>query len=222
MTVFGKIQDKIDELIEGPTEFNPFAIDDAMASEVDWKPLNKGGTSFGTHRVKVVESARLEIRPTLMAHIFPMIFIAGGAISVATFLAAAGSYESIDFQKNWLWLLIGSVFSIVGIVLYFKLTEKKNFDLEAGYYWSGDKSPREVFDPNRGSGYVQLIEIHAIQLLKELVRDNDGSFKSYELNLILKDKTRINVIDHGGLQSIRKDAETIGKFLGVPVWDGIG
>jgi hypothetical protein len=41
---------------------------------------------------------------------------------------------------------------------------------------------------------------------------------SYELNLVLKDGRRINVVDHGGADKIRTDAATLADFLGVPVW----
>jgi hypothetical protein len=33
------------------------------------------------------------------------------------------------------------------------------------------------------------------------------------------DGTRINVVDHGKVSAIRADAERLGRFIGVPVWD---
>ena len=78
--------------------------------------------------------------------------------------------------------------------------------------------------------YIDLTDVYAIQLIKEYVRDNSGSkpgtvsyagpYYSYELNLVLKDGERMNVVDHGDLQRIRADAIRLGGFLGsLPVWD---
>ena len=46
-----------------------------------------------------------------------------------------------------------------------------------------------------------------------------GQNYNYELNLVLKDGERINVVDHGNLKKIQDDANTLSNFLGKPVWD---
>ncbi len=38
-------------------------------------------------------------------------------------------------------------------------------------------------------------------------------------DLVLKDASRVNVLDYKKVKSVRKDAETLSKFLNVPVWD---
>jgi hypothetical protein len=72
--------------------------------------------------------------------------------------------------------------------------------------------------------HCRLSDIHAIQLLQEYVSTSSSSgsssrYYSYELNLVLKDGNRLNVVDHGKLSLIRTDAEQLGQFLNVPVWD---
>ena len=64
------------------------------------------------------------------------------------------------------------------------------------------------------SGLVKLNTIHALQLIKERCRT-----KNYELNLVLESGQRINVVDHGGLNRIREDANQLSQFLCIPVWD---
>ena len=66
---------------------------------------------------------------------------------------------------------------------------------------------------------VQLYQVHALQIIREYVRGNKSSYYSYELNLILKDGSRKNVVDHGSIKQLQKDAQTLGQFLGIPVWD---
>ena len=67
-----------------------------------------------------------------------------------------------------------------------------------------------------------LSEIHALQLLSKDRSDAEHSYHSYELNLVLEDGKRINVVDHGDETQIRTDAQALSRFLGKPVWDGIG
>jgi hypothetical protein len=51
------------------------------------------------------------------------------------------------------------------------------------------------------------------------VTGNKNSYYSYELNLVLDDGSRINVVDHGNLDRLRSDAQTLSRFLDKPVWD---
>jgi hypothetical protein len=58
-------------------------------------------------------------------------------------------------------------------------------------------------------------------LLREFVQGNKNSYDSYELNLVLRDGRRLNVIDHGTLHAIREDARILADYLGVSIWDAI-
>ena len=70
-----------------------------------------------------------------------------------------------------------------------------------------------------GVQQVRLNGVHALQLISEYVRGNKSSFYSYELNLVLDDGSRVNVVDHGALARLRDDARTLARFLGRPLWD---
>ncbi len=60
--------------------------------------------------------------------------------------------------------------------------------------------------------------MHALQLISEYV-SGKSSYYSYELNLVLDDGSRINVVDHGNLAAIREDAGKLALFLAKPLWD---
>jgi hypothetical protein len=62
--------------------------------------------------------------------------------------------------------------------------------------------------------------IHAIQLIAKIIRGKN-SYYCYELNLILKNAERINIISHSNKKRIRADAKTLSEFLAIPVWDAI-
>lgn len=65
---------------------------------------------------------------------------------------------------------------------------------------------------------VPLSSIHALQIITEKVTTKNSSFLSYEINLILSDKKRINIVDHGNYERILSDSKQLGDYLGVPVW----
>ena len=65
--------------------------------------------------------------------------------------------------------------------------------------------------------------VHSIQLLDEEVRNpREQMFWSYELNLVLCDGKRINLIDHRDQREIRWDAGDLSRMMDVPIWDFIG
>ena len=81
------------------------------------------------------------------------------------------------------------------------------------------------FDRNTISnsrGFVcRTSDVYAIQLLSEcvLTSESPAPYYSHELNLVLKDCSRINVTDHAMEDIIRHDARLLSRYLDVPVWD---
>ncbi|MFS4481960.1 hypothetical protein ACKGJY_03000 [Hyunsoonleella sp. 2307UL5-6] len=65
---------------------------------------------------------------------------------------------------------------------------------------------------------INFNRIVALQIIGERVSSDDGSYQSFELNLILDDTTRINVVDHGNLKNLITDAQTLSEFLKTPIW----
>ena len=70
---------------------------------------------------------------------------------------------------------------------------------------------------------VSFAHIHSMQLLDEEVREHrEPMFWSYELNLVLCNGKRINLIDYGNQREIRWDAGDLSQMIDVPNWDFIG
>ena len=74
-----------------------------------------------------------------------------------------------------------------------------------------------VFERNK---VLSLDTVYALQLIREYVKGSESNYYSYELNLVLRDGQRLNVVDHGDGRRLRRDAERLAQFLGVRVWDG--
>lgn len=69
-----------------------------------------------------------------------------------------------------------------------------------------------IGNPKYEKKIISLSDVHVLQILSEYV-NGKSSFTSFELNLILKDSTRVNVIDHGNLEEIRNNAQTLANTL---------
>ncbi|UII25349.1 hypothetical protein LVD15_18860 [Fulvivirga maritima] len=58
----------------------------------------------------------------------------------------------------------------------------------------------------------------ALQIINEyVVTRESGAYNSFELNLVLDDYSRLNLMDHGDLNSLIEDAKKISKVLKVPI-----
>lgn len=87
---------------------------------------------------------------------------------------------------------------------------KAVFDKRNGVYWKGHVQALARTTP--------LHAIHALQLVSEAL--NLNTFVSWELNLVLKEGRRINVVDYGDWTAMLADAEKLADFLHVPLWKG--
>ena len=135
---------------------------------------------------------------------------------LAVYAISAGEKEGGIFLVPA--LLFGGIGGLVG---YFT-SRPRVFDLAAGWFWVGRK-PISTTKVKRNNNCAPLKMVHALQIVREIVTSegdqSSTSFNSYELNLVLNDGSRINVIDHGDIDKIRTDSARLSKFLNVPVWD---
>ena len=69
-----------------------------------------------------------------------------------------------------------------------------------------------MIDPTN-TNMIPLSSIHALQIVSERVSTKNSSFLSYEINLVLDDKRRVNVVDYGNLNKIQTDAKQLGEYL---------
>lgn len=198
------LKNLIPKTIETPID--PKIFNDEIAVKTEWTPLKIGGASFSTNRMVKTTEFQLEFKINLGFKLLCCVLISIGffAIMVAIFKKI-----SPVFPGDWeLAIIPGLVFFLVGSGLLYFGTRPISFNRRSRYFLNHKKK-------------VSLEQVHALQILKENVRGNKSSFLSYELNLILKDATRVNVIDHGNYQQIKNESAQLGIFLGVPVWDTV-
>lgn len=195
-------------------------LDDPIARRVEWTPAASGGASMRTHRLVEISPLRVEFKPTFSAMLFLWIFILVGLGILAMFIVEISNPATRDAS---LWILppVGLTFAGLGGWFGFTVSRPRVFDMQDLWYWRGKRpSGRETVEDCKKS--APLDQVHAIQIVAELLRGKNSSYYSYEINLVLLDGTRVNVVDHGNLKHIRRDAAKIGELIGVPVWDATG
>lgn len=198
--------------------FDPSRIEDPLARQTDWTLAKGGGVNFQTHKLTEVDSNRLEFRATAGTTLFSLIFL---LIGVGMLIVLSLNFFNPQKTNTQMLGLVGLILAIIGGYLLYSGTAPIVFDKQRGFFWKGWKAPDQTPNVETLKDAVRLDEIHALQLISEYCRGDKNSYYSYELNLVLKDGRRINVIDHGNRNKLREDAATLSTFLGKPVWDGI-
>jgi len=218
--MLNKLKNLIKEAGQRIENFDTSAFDDPLALQTDWSPLKGGGSNFRTHNLLSENYNRTSFKASFGAKIFSSVFILAGLGLPSSQIYSAFQNGGAIFDGDFLPLLLfGSVFSIAGAALFYSYAKPVVFDKTNGFFWKGWKAPGTTAIENPDKHSARLSNIHALQIISEYVRGDKKSYYSYELNLVLKNGSRLNVIDHGDVYRIREDAEVLSQFLGKPVWD---
>ncbi|MFP4846851.1 hypothetical protein [Winogradskyella sp. PE311] len=183
-----------------------------LKKQVSTSPLVSGGTNFQTHVLKQSHNSIIRYNPSFGGILFVSIFfIVGLALVFFNFVNYKGLFSSPSIS-NFFTLAIGLVFSFAGAYIGFRLFKPRIFNKNLGYYYKAYKVKLNT------KNCIALKSIVALQIIGESISSKNGSYGSFELNLVLKDGLRTNVIDHGSLKSIISDAYVISEFLNIPIW----
>ena len=210
---------KLKQLTVEPVPFDPSGLNDEIALKTEWTPAKGGGASFQTHRLVEIDMHRTEFRAATGLVMFSGVFALIGLGSMTIVVVANQGAAPVTLI---LPILIGLVFAAIGGGMLFFGLAPIVFDKRRGEYWKGRTAPYESANVQGMKHYAKLEGIRALQIIKERCTSKNSSYFSYELNLVLEDGKRLNVIDHGNLQRLREDAEKLSAFLGKPVWDATG
>ncbi len=191
--------------------------DDPVASKTSWEPLKAGGSNFKSQKMSVYRD-KIVVDKSAATIFFCLIFILAGIFVVM--LYANLGFENLgvnnDVINNPLVLLVGLVFAGAGffaLISYKKMT----FEKLSGSYYRG-KNLKQFDRSTNKMNQGMLSDIHAIQLIRERISSDKSIYTSYEINLVLKNGERVNVMDHGSWSDIERSAKDLAGFLGVPIW----
>ncbi|MBF8151046.1 hypothetical protein ITJ86_14135 [Winogradskyella sp. F6397] len=197
---------------------NTHSAKDTIKSKVSTSPLKPGGANFKTNVLTQANSSKLIYKPSIGAAIFSFIFFAVGfgVLFFALFPLFKTNIEIVSI--NWFLILFGLLFSSAGGFMFYKFYKPRVFDKQQGIYYTTYKFNLHQSRKQQSDDYLPLKSIVAIQIIGEHIQSDDSSYKSFELNLVLDDASRKNVVDHGSLKSLIIDAEMLSEFLNVPIW----
>jgi len=188
---------------------------DSVKNRVDVSPLISGGSNFKTHTLVVKSSSKIIYRPSLGGALFVLLFVVIGIGIVTYQMINDSGLMSDPTISNFMLLSIGLIFTILGGVFCYFIFKPRVFDKQTGYYYKNYTFKLHEKDLKH---QFRLRSIIAVQIIGETIKSDDGSYGSFELNLVLEDHSRRNVVDHGNLRSIIDDAHILSDFLNVPIW----
>ncbi|MDX1629765.1 MAG: hypothetical protein R3345_13755 [Fulvivirga sp.] len=221
--MFDKIKDKIEQYAQevlARQQATAKQFDDPIAENTGWTPIKPGGSNFKSQELKLTPQNQLKVVKSKAGKAFYLIFaVVGLGVMIAAFNTSTGTED--DTLRLLMMVGFGAIFFLVGTVPLFKAGKLYIFDKSAGYCWTGKTHPRDIVRAEEMDKMIKLDRIKGLQILSERISGSKGrSYRSYELNLILDDHERVNVMDHGNYSSIQKDAKTLSDYLEVPVFDG--
>jgi hypothetical protein len=202
-------------------DFDPSVLNDPVAMLTKWEPTEKS-----SDRRKAVRcgAQRIEFRSTLGP-----IFLLGMFVLLGVALFLGGVHGLISGPRD---KIFASIFvSLLGLVVaggvsWFLLGQLTPivFDLRQGCYYKGRKKPEQTSKRTKLENYLDLDRVHALQIVEIFHFPTEGQINKkgylvFHLNLVLEDGSRIRVTSHQGANALRKDARTLSKFLGKPLWD---
>lgn len=184
---------------------------DPVAGITGWDPLGEKASRFLTHRLVRIHDRHWELRAT------PIAYLACLALFVLSLCFLFSEFIG-PFRSDW--SLTGFIAAVnFGTIAfnYRKRLKRIIFDKDRGCFLGGKN-----FQPNAEysslSNFTPLDRIHALQLLTTKPFYGKGR-TSQELNLILTNGSRINLLDLAKPAAIRRYATDLGSFLGKPIWE---
>lgn len=197
--------------------FDPSVFNDPIATQTEWSRACPGGANFRTFKLVQVNPDRIIFRTTIGAVIFALIFLVAG---LGLIVLIIWDSSLTTFATESLFAVgLGLIFAVVGAYLLYRQMLPIVFDKLENLFWKKRKPNSEMSLNDASEDWVRLEFIHALQIVAEFISGKNSNYYSYELNLVLKNGNRINVIDHGNRRKIDREAKVLSEFLKVPVWD---
>ncbi len=212
-------------------------LQENLGTEIEWTPLISSIESNRFYRLMHVDGETIKWAGSIGVYILSLLFLMP--------LGLLGLSSSFTDGSNFLFLFYGIFFLGTGLMfieyysiplvfnkrnglfykprrsLFVKLMMMKwvNSFLEKKYTSFYSKYYKPILSKNTLS--VKLKDIKAIQVLRKEDKMEDSVLYSYELNLILQNHQRWNIVAQLSDFEVLKDAQTLANFLDVPLlrWD---
>ncbi len=190
-------------------------FEDPLAGKIGWDSIQKiCRAKLVSHRIcdKTSGPDRLVMVPTNIFKLFAVF------LAVIPLFPYAILFSKSEIPSGVLVMLICAPFVSVFLAIIMKYCSlHRIWDHNVGLFWMGNgrigplEASKSIFYRKEP---LLLEQIHALQFIQV-------SMQFYELNMVLNNGDRVNIIDHDNRKILHEDAVNIAKFLGVPVWDAV-
>ncbi len=195
-------------------------FEDQFADKIEWIGIqdHNSGANFVSHRLEKVDSNTIKVKCTWEAMVLGLIIqFMGGTLAIFGTIVVWNDGR-VPWYGSLIPLIPGLVFVVIGGNLLNQLLAPIIFDFREGVFKKGIEGIENHRKNLKSRDCFSLKEIHAIQLLCYL-KHSRHPFQCFQLNLVLKDRSRITILDHSGSLVIRNEAESLASMLNVPIWD---
>lgn len=198
------------------------SIDEEIVKNSSFLPLKRGWTNIKSHDLIIENNWNYLFK---VKWFFPEEYL---GIFFVPIIATIIILYSKNFEVNnmfweFLWLIIFSIiYSWLAWLIFYSLHRSYIFDFQNWYFYDTiytQKLFEFLQDEKYKNKIISLNEIEALQIISERLHSKNTSYTSYELNMILKNSSRVNIIDHWNLEEIRKNASELANKLWVKVYD---
>ncbi|HKQ97417.1 MAG TPA: hypothetical protein VJV75_06050 [Candidatus Polarisedimenticolia bacterium] len=223
-----ELKQALRELEERKIRPKPPWADDPIAQSIEWR----GTAAFGADgianpkgavvRLGTVTAARIEFRPpsTRRWHLAMLFLSVAGYVLV---FIATGSFTTALLAP-----FIGLLLSVVAELYTRSIADWLYFDRQLGIYWRGRTVPAPLAGAASTGKAGRLSDVYALQLVStrryvgnpQVGVDGSGykEFPTHELNLVLKDATRLSIVCDDDYGRLDRGAKVLADFLQRPLW----
>ena len=170
-----------------------------VREQTSFEPLySNSAANFRDYKFDFSSKRRVRVVTTWGMHLFLLLFLLiGGAILTIGIV-----------RKEGFPIYGGIVFMLVPMLFCFR--NRIVFDLLSGSFSYGKRR-------------VGFSQIAALQVIKKSCSKNRGvDFLAWELNLVLEDGSRINILNHGNYKAFAQDASRLADAMNLKVWSQSG
>ena len=173
-------------------------------------PASQESASFCSARI-IIKNDVAVVRSSRQDHRFSFVMIAIGAGALFGGYRLFDVHDLFDMVGSLIPGFAGAVFLLIGLLMLI-FPHRVRIDREAQQITVSGNTKKET-SPLEKDDKLQILAKNA---------GMQTPSKCYELNLVLHDGKRINLLSHGDGPLLRRDAHALADFLGCPIIDQTG
>lgn len=175
---------------------------------LNWLPMSFYNYPFKIKKLRIQNEDFYYFKPTIYALLIPLLcFIF--FVSLIPYIS-----KTLDSVNIGIFA-ITLPFLAIGFWFLYKDLKPIVFSKKSNLFWIGYKKPSFVNDINIS---CKLEDILAIQVLWKEIKYQFYHGFAYEINIVLKDNSRIHLFSVSDPKPFLEEASTLAKFLNVPLY----